>query len=551
MKDAKPNIFLVDDNQINLRVLSGILSNQGYDVRPATSGEMALSAIQVRLPDLILLDIRMPGMSGYELCERLKADEDTRAIPVIFISALDEVVDKVKGFSLGAVDYITKPFQEEEVLARVEMHLKLQTLQKDLQKRNVQLQTDIVERKRAEKALGESERRLRDIAFSMADWIWEVDENGVYTYCSEKIKDILGYAREEIIGKTPFDLMPKKEAERIGDIFNSIVSEKKPIIDLENWNLTKKGRKVCLQTSGVPIYGDKGEFLGYRGVDKDITERKHAEEELIKYYDHLEDLVIERTGELEKKALELEEANLRLQEADRLKSVFLASVSHELRTPLNSIIGFTGIILQGMAGEINEEQKNQLFMVKNSADHLLRLVQAVLDIADIEAGRAEPSVEEFEFDALANEVLESFSPAAKEKGLELITDVPKRITLASDRERIKNVLMNFVSNAEKFTDRGSVTIKASVSGDDNLEMSVIDTGIGIREEDMGKLFQPFQQVDMSHGKRHEGTGLGLHLTKKLAVLLGGDVAAKSEYGKGSEFTFILQLNHSEQKHELS
>ncbi len=181
--------------------------------------------------------------------------------------------------------------------------------------------------------------------------------------------------------------------------------------------------------------------------------------------------------------------------------------SHELRTPLNSIIGFTGIILQGMVREVNEEQSKQLTMVKNSASHLLSLINDLLDISKIEAGKVELSLEEFSLDGVVREVAESLSPTATEKGLELITEVPEGITLFSDRKRAKQVLMNLGGNAVKFTDQGSVKITARVPGDDNLEIRVIDTGIGIKKEDMDKLFQ---QIDVSLTKKHEGTGLGLH-----------------------------------------
>ncbi len=240
---------------------------------------------------------------------------------------------------------------------------------------------------------------------------------------------------------------------------------------------------------------------------------------------------------------QLEQANIHLQEVDRLKSVFLASMSHELRTPLNSIIGFTGIILQGMSGEVTEEQRKQLTMVKNSASHLLSLINDILDISKVEAEKAELSLEEFSLDGMMREVVEPLSSVASEKGLELVTDVPEGVTLFSDKRRVKQVLMNLVSNAVKFTDQGSVKITARVPEDDNLEIRVIDTGIGIKEEDMEKLFQPFQQIDVSLTKKHEGTGLGLYLSKKLAGLLGSNISAKSEYGRGSEFTFTIPLKY--------
>ncbi len=267
--------------------------------------------------------------------------------------------------------------------------------------------------------------------------------------------------------------------------------------------------------------------------------------QLREYSENLEEMVEERTGELQEKTVELEQANISLQEVDRLKSVFLASMSHELRTPLNSIIGFTGIILQGMSGEVNEEQRKQLTMVKNSASHLLSLINDVLDISKIESGRVEFSLEEFSLDDVVREVVDSFSSAVSEKGLELTTQMPEGITLPSDKRHIKQILLNLVSNAVKFTDQGSVKVAARALRDENLEVRVIDTGIGIKQEDMDKLFQPFQQISEPLVKSREGTGLGLYISQKLAALLGGDISAKSEYGRGSEFTFTIPLRYKE------
>ena len=300
---------------------------------------------------------------------------------------------------------------------------------------------------------------------------------------------------------------------------------------------------------------DEGPFLNHEKILINIIaerlanmiEYKRAQEELREHREHLEELVKSRTNELEEKSAELERANISVQEADRLKSIFLASMSHELRTPLNSIIGFTGIILQGMVGKVNKEQRKQLTMVKNSANHLLSLINDLLDISKVEAGKVELSLEEFELDDIVSEVVETVSPTASEKSLELLTHVPKGITLFSDSRRVKQVLMNLASNAVKFTEQGNVKIAARILKDEKLEVRVTDTGIGIKKEDMNKLFAPFQQIDVSLTKQHEGTGLGLHLTKKLVALLRGDIWAKSEYGRGSELTFVLPLRHEEEQ----
>lgn len=268
-------------------------------------------------------------------------------------------------------------------------------------------------------------------------------------------------------------------------------------------------------------------------------------EEVRRYADKLEQRVAKRTAQLEEKTKELEQANFRLKRADQLKSVFLASMSHELRTPLNSIIGFTGILLMELAGKLNDEQKKQLKMVKYSADHLLNLINDILDISKIEAGRVDLSLEKFLLDDVINEVTEIFSSQAAQKGLELVVKIPEKIFLFSDMRRIKQILINLVSNAVKFTNQGKITVTSTILPDERIEISVVDTGIGIKEESMDKLFNPFQQVDMNLTKQFEGTGLGLYLCKSLVTLLGGEISAQSQYKKGSVFTFILPLKNKE------
>ena len=263
----------------------------------------------------------------------------------------------------------------------------------------------------------------------------------------------------------------------------------------------------------------------------EIEEHARAEEELKKHCEHLEELVKERTAEV-----------------DRLKSVFLflSSMSHELKTPLNSIIGFTGIMLMGMAGEITEEQRQQLTIVKSSARHLLELISDLLDVSKIEAGKVELSLADFGLDEVIREVVEIISPAINEKGLKLIREVPEGITVFSDKRRIKQVLINLINNAVKFTDEGNVNISAKILKDKMLEIRITDTGIGIKPEDMNKLFQPFQQIETSSAGTDKETGLGLYLCKKLVTLLGGDISAKSNYGSGSEFTFIIPVTIGEE-----
>jgi signal transduction histidine kinase len=246
----------------------------------------------------------------------------------------------------------------------------------------------------------------------------------------------------------------------------------------------------------------------------------------------LEERVLERTHELSvaKEAAE---------SADRLKSTFLATMSHELRTPLNSIIGFTGILLQGLAGGLNPEQSKQLGMVQTSARHLLALINDILDISKIEAGQLTLSLETFDIrDSIAG-CVSALHPLADKKGLGLRADVEASVgAFRGDRRRVEQILLNLVGNALKFTDRGEVIIAAKMH-DQELEVSVRDTGIGIAPQDIATLFQPFRQVAVGLTRKHEGTGLGLSICRRLVELMGGTIGVESTPGVGSLFSFTV------------
>lgn len=274
-------------------------------------------------------------------------------------------------------------------------------------------------------------------------------------------------------------------------------------------------------------------------IKKEEDEKKNAFEELSSYRDHLEELVKERTQQLEKINQDLIRERNRAEEADQLKSAFLATMSHELRTPLNSIIGFTGIILQGLAGPLTAEQTKQLGMVQQSAKHLLALINDVLDISKIEAGELKISQEPVEIQNVIELVCATLTKSAEDKGLKLETEIAPCIgTVIGDKRRIEQILINLINNAIKFTENGHVRVKSWIS-DNNVYISISDTGIGIDADAMKKLFKPFQQVDTGTTRKHEGTGLGLSICKKLVELHGGIITVRSEPGKGSEFTIMF------------
>jgi len=232
-----------------------------------------------------------------------------------------------------------------------------------------------------------------------------------------------------------------------------------------------------------------------------------------------------------------------MENANLAKDRFLANMSHELRTPLNAVIGFTGTLLMKLPGPLTGDQENQLQSISTSAKHLLLLINDLLDLAKIESGKVEIIPELVSCQSIVQEVAATLRPMAESKGLKLYFDAPEHdLIVSTDRRALNQIVLNLTYNAIKFTEKGEVRLelrRRAVDGGMQTELSVIDTGIGIKPEDQIKLFHAFTQVDLSNSRRHEGTGLGLHLSQKLAELLGGHITFRSDFGKGSEFTIAI------------
>ena len=354
-------ILLVDDTPTNLDVLCELLGAQGFKLSVAPNGEVALGIVNRVIPDLILLDVMMPGIDGFEVCRRLKQNEKTREIPVIFITAEDMTRSVVTGFQVGGVDYIKKPFQSEEVLIRVQTHLKIDRLTRELARKNTELS-----------------------------------------------------------------------------------------------------------------------------------------------------------------------------QASERKSSFLASMAHELRTPITSIKGYTDNMRDGIGGTLNKRQIRNLARVSQNSDHLLGLVNDLLDLSKIEAGRMDVNPEPFCVQNLISNCCAEVSPLVK-------PDVKLNYQVASDLDevhtdqgRVRQILINLLSNAAKYTESGAIDVRLIKDGD-GLIFSVSDTGCGIPADALETIFEEFQQVKGSD-PHHKGTGLGLSITKGFSELLGGSIWVESEVGKGSTFS---------------
>ena len=371
---------------------------------------------------------------------------------------------------------------------------------------------DITAEREAEEALRFAIAEQQAIFGSATSGIVLV-KNRVIVQCNHKMDELFGYAPGEMLGQTTHVWYADEATyQAIGQETSACLAN----------GTTFCREQQLVRKDGSLFWGR----MTAQAVDKTCPARGLV--------GMIDDISAERAYEKS-----LQHALERAEESDRLKSAFLATMSHELRTPLNSIIGFTGILLQELAGPLNAEQSKQLGMVQNSSRHLLALINDVLDISKIEAGQMQVREEPFDLQASIVKVAGIIRPQAEKKGLSLNMQLAPEIGgWMSDARRVEQVLLNLLNNAVKFTEHGAVTLTAEIA-EGTLRISVADTGIGIKPEDLSQLFQPFRQIDSGLSRQHEGTGLGLAICRRLAQLLGGEIHAASDWGKGSVFTLIL------------
>ena len=513
--------------------------------------EYALPFFGERRPiliDLVLHNGSLTNPNTYEHFERLNnsltAERYNEKLGRHLSGAASVLVD-AEGRIAGAIESIrdiTLRKTVEQDLQRHKEHLEEIVRERSaaLTEANERLTRQIEALDRAQTALSESEKKYRDLVESANSVILRWRPDGGVTFFNAYAQRFFGFTEAEILGKSILGtIVPIVESSGrdLKVLIDDIVRHPEGHTFNENENIRKNGTKVWIAWTNKPIFDAAGTLQEILSVGNDITRRKAMEESL------------------KKTLAELAVAKERAEAADRIKSAFLATMSHELRTPLNSIIGFTGIILQGLAGPLNAEQQKQMSMVKASAQHLLSLINDVLDISKIEAGQLQVHHEPFDLRAVIEKAVAVLKPAAEKKGLSLNVHVATEVQKAfGDQRRVEQVLLNLLTNAVKFTELGNVTLTADILPAGNrpntgradepapvVRVRVTDTGIGIRPEDLRELFQPFRQIDTGLARKNEGTGLGLAICRRLAELMDGEINAQSDWGRGSTFEFILPL----------
>ncbi len=527
-------VLVVDDDQDIRDTLSSALLDHGYIVKTASDGSEALLCVKLHAPDLILLDVSMPQMSGYEVCRILKANTDTEDIPIIFISANEDIQDKLQAFASGGADYITKPPQLAEVFARIKLHLTLRHLQTNLATKNHELSQAVFDRVGMLKDLQRTNLMLHAQTEAAIDGIFAVDEQGRIASFNRRFCEMWDISLDLFIGnefgsdlkqRSPLGtfLIDSDLPEVLGSLLETTYDDPDVV---RRGEIVYRDRIFDYYTS--PVNSNQNKFFGLIWCFRDITAKKQADLRQLQLME------------------ELRKAKEESEEAVRTKAAFLAMMSHEIRTPINGVIGMT----QLLAGtDVNDEQAKYVRTIQVSGEMLLSVINDILDFSKIESGKLELENAPLDVRAVVRDIYDVQLVKAKEKKLKFEVSMQSNVPpfIVGDVTRIRQILLNLVSNALKFTEKGSVKIGVRLASDQvpipdrpfQLLFSVSDTGIGISDEQMQRLFQPFSQATASTSRKYGGTGLGLVICQKLVEIMGGKIQVESKTEQGSIFSFTV------------
>ena len=522
--EPKVNVLLVDDHPENLIALEAILDGLGQNLVKASSGEEALRCLLNQDFAVILLDVQMPGMDGFETATLIRQRERSRQTPIIFLTAFSTNENLMfKGYSLGAVDYLLKPIDPAILNSKVSVFV-------DLFKKNLEVQHQAAQLAAMNAELKQSEERFRTLSACSPVGIFLTDTSGRCTYSNPRFQAICGFITAETwLGEFAKLTLPEDRDTLLIEWPDYILQGQPNSGEFRIYQPNQSLRWVHIRTA--PMLSDNGTLLGHVGTIEDITERKQAEavrEQFIREH----------------------AARQQAEEANRMKDEFLAILSHELRTPLNSILGWSRLLVTKNFDETTRIKA--LETIERNARSQARLVNDILDVSQIIQGNLRLSTQPVNLQNLIEVTVETARLQAEEKSIEIQTNLhPTALRVSGDPERLRQVLANLLSNAIKFTPESGVieiklelreTTETSISNQ-YAQLQVIDQGIGITPEFLPHVFDSFRQGNSTISRPYGGLGLGLAIARHLVELHGGTIKAESEgEGKGATFTIDLPLS---------
>ena len=542
-ENSNMKILVVEDSQTQAIRLQHILETRGFEVTVALNGKAALEHLEHDHPTIVISDVIMPEMDGYELCRRIKSDESLKDIPVILLTSLSDPEDIIRGLEVGADNFITKPYQEKLLVSRIQyiivnreiraksttglgieiffagrkhfleadriqiVDLLLSSYETavqnyhDLEKTNEELI-------RASELISAEANKLRTLIECLDAGIVFADENDIITEINNRLAELFGSKRAEVLGRTIWEVhRDNPSLQHVREIISSFKTGQ----SRERVSLDRKllGRDLSMRVQ--PIF----EIGVYRGVILSVID--------------VSDFV---------------QAQEQTKQANRAKSQFLANMSHEIRTPINGIVGMAQLALNT---DLSDRQREYIEAIRTSSQDLINIINDILDFSKIEAGKLSLFPAIFSLRESVSNVVSNLAIQAYTKGVELIYDVeddaPDQVI--GDAGRLRQILINLVGNAIKFTEHGEiyVNIKSEPLAQNSLKLyfAVRDTGVGIPSDKLDTIFQAFEQVDSSSTRQFGGTGLGLAVSSQLCQMMGGDIWVESELGKGSVFYFTVKM----------
>jgi len=544
----KTEILIAEDSLTQATQIKHLLESHNYKVSVAQDGKQAMDLISKHKPSLVISDILMPEMNGYELCKEIKSNISTEDIPVILLTRLSDTEEIIEGLSCGADSFITKPYNEKFLLSQIEKILS-EGNGDDLKKVPFGTQIFFKGKKRFIQA---EQQNVIKLVLNIYEGAIQQNEKLVQT--QEELR-LLNEKLESMVEDRTSDLT---EEIKLSNQIAERLKEKNQLIEAQNEKIVQINKELVFQNDEK---GKRASELGIANIElayQDEEKEKRAAEliiankELVFQNEEKEkranELVIANKElvfqheEKEKQATELTIAKEKAEESDRLKSAFLTNMSHEIRTPMNGILGFTELLKEPNLS--SDDQQDYIQTIQISGARMLNTINSIVDISKIESGLMKVDIKGTNINEKMEFTYKFFKPEVEIKGLQFLfkSSLPaKDAIIKTDNEKVYGILTNLVKNAIKFTYEGSIEFGYEKKGK-YLEFFVKDTGAGIPQNQQQIIFERFRQGSESHNRGYEGSGLGLSIAKSYVEMLGGEIWVESEEGKGSTFYFTIPYN---------